>query len=269
MLRRATVWLLAGWALMGLGLLGLGAMPVLADEPGDEPSPPPSSDPSPTPSPSISPTPSPTPSASPSPSFSTTDDASATPSYTPKMAPTPGGTAWPRYSGENPVKVHGAPGGVGRLSQQRPVLQAAETASVAAIDDEFRPTPLTVAAGTTVVWTNEGQNPHTVTANDRAFDSGTLEPGQTFSATFDEVGQIAYYCQIHGEPGSGMTGVVVVQAAPDEEGGEGPSPPGSDGVAATGADPIPLGIAALVLATVGLAALRASRRALEGGDGEH
>ena len=135
---------------------------------------------------------------------------------------------------------------------------------MAAIDDEFRPTPLTVTAGTTVVWTNQGQNPHTVTANDRAFDSGTLEPGQTFSVTFDEAGQVPYYCQIHGEPGSGMTGVVIVQAAPAEGANEEPPAPGSDGLPATGFDPIPLAVAALVLAALGLGALLAARRVLDG-----
>lgn len=136
--------------------------------------------------------------------------------------------------------------------------------SVAAIDDEFRPTPVTVIVGTTVVWTNQGQNPHTVTANDRAFDSGTLESGQTFSVSFDQVGQVPYYCQIHGQPGSGMIGVVIVQAAPEEEGGGSPSP-SSDGLPATGVDPIPLAIAALVLAIGGLIALRVGRRATDGG----
>jgi len=157
----------------------------------------------------------------------------------------------------------------GGSSGLRPIPQAGGTVPVAAVDDEFRPTPVTVTVGTTVVWTNGGQNPHTVTANDRAFDSGTLEPGQTYSITFDEVGQVPYYCQIHGEPGSGMTGLVIVQAAPDEEPAGSPSP-GSRGLPATGVDPILLAIVALVLATLGLAILRASRHPTdEGGDGLH
>jgi hypothetical protein len=139
---------------------------------------------------------------------------------------------------------------------------------VAIVDDAFRPTPVTVVVGTTIVWTNEGQNPHTVTANDRAFDSGTLEPGRTFSVTFDEIGQVPYYCQIHGEPGSGMTGLVVVQGSPDEDEGGSPSSAPPDALAATGADPIAPAIAALVIGTVGLGALWAARRrGMEGGEG--
>jgi len=180
------------------------------------------------------------------------------------MGPSPSSTAAPSVPGDEPARVRVHPGD--GSSVQRPIPQTGQTVTVAAVDDAFRPTPVTVTVGTTVVWTNDGQNPHTVTANDRAFDSSTLEPGQTYSVTFDQVGQVPYYCQIHGEPSSGMTGLVIVQAAPEEEEGVSPSP-GSGGLPATGAEPIQLAIAGLVLAIVGLAALRASRRAEEGGDG--
>lgn len=135
---------------------------------------------------------------------------------------------------------------------------------MAAVDDAFRPLELTVTVGTEVVWTNEGGSPHTVTADDRAFDSGTLEPGQTFSVTFDRVGRVPYYCQIHGAPGSGMFGVVIVQAAPTEEpgGGDGVTPATEpDALARTGADAIGLGLGALGLMVAGLALLRAGGRA--------
>jgi len=160
------------------------------------------------------------------------------------------------------VKVRGLPGiGVaGGVTGGRSVRQAGQAASVAAVDDEFRAAQLTVTVGTTVVWTNQGQHPHTVTANDRAFDSGTLEGGQTFSVTFDEVGGVPYYCQIHGEPGSGMTGLVIVQAASEDGADQGSPASGSDPLAGTGLDPIPLGIAALGLAFVGLFAIRFGRR---------
>jgi len=75
----------------------------------------------------------------------------------------------------------------------------------------FEPAQITVAPGTTVVWTNTGGTPHTVTADDNSFDSGTLSDGDTFSWTFDEPGEYPYYCRFHGGPGgSGMSGVVIV-----------------------------------------------------------
>jgi hypothetical protein len=124
---------------------------------------------------------------------------------------------------------------------------------------------LTVAAGTRVVWTNVGQNPHTVTANERAFDSGTLESGETFAVSFDDVGRVPYYCQIHGEPGSGMFGLVIVRPAQDE--GKGAPPTGStDDLAATGLDPTSLALLAGSLGVGLLSLLMGRARSGKGGE---
>jgi plastocyanin len=57
----------------------------------------------------------------------------------------------------------------------------------------------------------DGEEQHTITADDGSFDSGILNPGDTFSLTFDTPGTSAYYCQIHGGPGGvGMAGTIVV-----------------------------------------------------------
>ncbi len=84
---------------------------------------------------------------------------------------------------------------------------------VSAVDFEFQPKTITINAGDTVLWTNNGLVEHTVTADDSSFDSGLLSPGQTFSHTFDTPGTVPYFCRIHGAPGGvGMSGVIVVQA---------------------------------------------------------
>jgi plastocyanin len=70
----------------------------------------------------------------------------------------------------------------------------------------FDPAELEVAAGTEVTWTNDDQAPHTVTADGGAFDSGTLEPRDTFSVVVDGNGPVTYACMIHPE----MTGTIVV-----------------------------------------------------------
>ena len=71
--------------------------------------------------------------------------------------------------------------------------------------------PLTVQAGTTVVWSNKDSVPHSVTADNGEFDS-TLQPGQTFSYTFGKAGQYKYYCLFHGGPGGqGMASTITVQ----------------------------------------------------------
>ena len=46
------------------------------------------------------------------------------------------------------------------------------------VDLAFEPASLRVEPGTTVTWTNTGVAPHTVTAEDDSFDSGTLESGE-------------------------------------------------------------------------------------------
>jgi plastocyanin len=75
----------------------------------------------------------------------------------------------------------------------------------------YQPRELTVTAGSTVVWTQNDDLPHTVTADDGSFNSGTLDMGDTFSQTFNEPGEYPYYCEFHGGPaGSGMSGVIIV-----------------------------------------------------------
>jgi plastocyanin len=71
----------------------------------------------------------------------------------------------------------------------------------------FVPGRVQITAGTTVIWRNDDQLIHTVTANDKSFDSGLLQPGKTYSRTFDKPGQYAYYCLPH----PFMKGVVVVR----------------------------------------------------------
>lgn len=84
---------------------------------------------------------------------------------------------------------------------------ASETSEVTIVDFAFEPQELVVTAGTTVTWSNDDVTPHTVTADDGAFDSGRMDPGGTFSFTFDEPGTYSYICSFH----PGMTGTVVVE----------------------------------------------------------
>ena len=61
----------------------------------------------------------------------------------------------------------------------------------------FGPASLSVAAGTTVTWTNSDTAAHTATADDGSFDSSSIAPGATFSQAFDTAGTFAYHCSIH------------------------------------------------------------------------
>ena len=69
---------------------------------------------------------------------------------------------------------------------------------------DFSLEDLTVAVGTKVTWTNEGQVPegHTTTSGaglipDGIWDSSIMQVADTFSFTFKTVGSFPYFCQIH------------------------------------------------------------------------
>ncbi len=79
--------------------------------------------------------------------------------------------------------------------------------AVSLVNYAFSPTSLTVAAGTTVTWTNNDTAAHTVTADDGSFDSGNLSPGQSFTHTFTASGSVAYHCNYH----PNMVATIVVQ----------------------------------------------------------
>lgn len=85
--------------------------------------------------------------------------------------------------------------------------QAPENASVTIRDFEFDPGTVTIRAGGTVTWTNQGPSVHTATADDGAFDSGNLNRGDSFSHAFDEPGTYSYHCTPH----PFMTAEVIVE----------------------------------------------------------
>jgi plastocyanin len=82
--------------------------------------------------------------------------------------------------------------------------------------DAYSPNPIQVSVGTTVTWTNNDAQPHTVTSGsngqpDNKFNSSPnftplLNPGQTFSFTFTEAGNYPYFCALH----PNMVGTVIV-----------------------------------------------------------
>ena len=72
----------------------------------------------------------------------------------------------------------------------------------------FGPMTLTVAAGTTVTWTNNDDVPHTVVSEDKTtFKSRALDTGEHFSYTFSKPGTYPYFCSVHPK----MVAEVVVQ----------------------------------------------------------
>jgi plastocyanin len=96
-----------------------------------------------------------------------------------------------------------------------------KTMTVSIKDFAFNPSNTTVSPGTTVTWVNNDQTAHTVTANNGAFDSGTLQPGQSYSFAFDKPGTYAYHCNIHPD----MTATVTVSGASGSSSGSASASP--------------------------------------------
>ena len=72
----------------------------------------------------------------------------------------------------------------------------------------FSPNPITVKVGDSVKWTNNDTIVHTSTANNGQWNSGILNPGQSFTTpAFTTAGSFVYHCTIH----PGMVGTVTVQ----------------------------------------------------------
>ena len=112
------------------------------------------------------------------------------------------------------------PTGGGQMSSPPP----AGTVAVSIQDFSFSPASVTIKAGTTVRWTNQGPSAHTTTSDGGVWTSGTLNApsgaggymgGGTAAGTFDfrftQAGTFAYHCSLH--PPSmypGFTGTVTV-----------------------------------------------------------
>ena len=94
------------------------------------------------------------------------------------------------------------------------LLPSQDVVSVSIGDNYFDPAYIAIESGTTVTWTNDGQMPHTVTADDGSFDSEELNPGDSYTLTFSGSGVLPYYCEVH----PWMVGSVTVGG--DVEGGE-------------------------------------------------
>lgn len=84
--------------------------------------------------------------------------------------------------------------------------------------DGMSPDEVTIAAGDSVTFVNEGDEPVRLLEESGRWDSGLLEPGDTFSLSFEEPGEVDYAS----EDGA-LTGTIVVEADPSEDPTEDPT----------------------------------------------
>jgi plastocyanin len=82
-------------------------------------------------------------------------------------------------------------------SEPAPSGEAQKSEKVEIVEFTYQPDPVVVQAGGKVIWQNQDTAPHTATADDGSFDTGTIEKGKIGSEIFKEAGTFTYFCEIH------------------------------------------------------------------------
>jgi len=88
-----------------------------------------------------------------------------------------------------------------------PSAASPDPAQIVIKDFMFTPRSLTVKAGTSVVWVNRDDEPHTVVSDAGLFRSGAVDTNDTYAFKFDKPGTYRFSCSIHPR----MTGTIVVE----------------------------------------------------------
>jgi plastocyanin len=78
-----------------------------------------------------------------------------------------------------------------------PSGDAVRSAEVEIEDFAYRPDSVRIEEGGKVIWKNRDSAPHTATADDGSFDTGTIDEDKLKSETFKEPGTYDYICSIH------------------------------------------------------------------------
>ena len=107
-------------------------------------------------------------------------------------------------TGNKQISIH-KPGETNTNSSNQTVDQQPTARAVSIGDNFFEPAAATIDPGDSVTWTNNGAVPHTVTAENGLFDSGVLDPGESYTVDFDGQGTLAYYCTLHPEMRGSLT----------------------------------------------------------------
>jgi plastocyanin len=117
-------------------------------------------------------------------------------------------------TGVEEVFAFGVPARTATAAELPAVLAATQAAAPAGnvvevkVDNfSFSPQTITIKPGTTVIWTNRDDIPHTVVSDDKVFKSKVLDTDEKFTYTFDKTGNFPYFCSVHPK----MTGKVIVQ----------------------------------------------------------
>jgi plastocyanin len=74
---------------------------------------------------------------------------------------------------------------------------AVRSATVDIASFKYKPAVIAVKKGGHVRWTNSDSAAHTATADDRSFDTQTIDRGKARVVSFTTAGTFAYHCDFH------------------------------------------------------------------------
>lgn len=123
--------------------------------------------------------------------------ATPTPPAAATMQATPAGTAAASATPPNPSNA----------ASPTATPAAPREVAVTIEDFKFAPATVTIALGTTVVWTNVGPTEHTTTSKQGLWDSGILPKEAVYRFTFSKPGEYPYWCSLHPD----MLGTIIVK----------------------------------------------------------
>ena len=125
-----------------------------------------------------------------------------------RLAGMPGGTGDSTTgTSSSPMSMPSTPAAAGAQAQAQPAQVGGNSIEIQ--NFAFAPSALTVKVGTTVTWTNDDTDEHTVTSQHAGpLKSAALPTGGHYSVTFTRPGTYAYLCTIH----PFMTATVTVTA---------------------------------------------------------
>jgi predicted lipoprotein with Yx(FWY)xxD motif/plastocyanin len=121
--------------------------------------------------------------------------AAAVPAPTTTAAPTATTAARPGASTTTTTAARSAPTAPPTTASTAP--PAGQSAAITIQNFSFSPAVLNIAAGTTVTATNKDGSPHTWTADNGSWNSGSLDQNESFSHKFTTAGTFPYHCDIH------------------------------------------------------------------------
>jgi plastocyanin len=91
-----------------------------------------------------------------------------------------------------------------------PAQSSAATIAIKITSTGFTPKTVTINQNDAVKWTNADKVNHQLVANNGAFASGILKPGETYSFTFATAGKFGYHDALH----PSLTGTIYVKGPP-------------------------------------------------------